>query len=325
MIFPLAAGAWTLLDPWLLLLGAPALGVLLWRLRRERAALPIASLAPLHDLPRTLRQRLVQLPLLLHGVAALGFVLALARPVAREVMPLRELGVDILLIVDRSSSMLSPDMDARGTTRMQAARDNAIAFAKARTTDRVGLLTFARYPELTCPLTLDQDALAAFLRGVETVPPRSAEDGTAIGVALAQVSQTLAPSKATSKVAVLLSDGEQTVHDIGFEDGAKLCADAGVRVHTIGIGSGEQTMLGMQELSFEALRKAAEVTKGKFFRARSAADLAEVYAEIDALEKIELDDPRYRTTDYFHWPLLLGALCIALGLVLESTWLRRLP
>ncbi len=325
MIGSLLVSGWMLLDPWLLLLGVPAVAILVWRLRRPMAALPIAALDPLAELPRTLRARLVHLPLLLHAIAALAFVLALARPVAREVMPLRELGVDIVLVVDRSSSMLSPDMDARGTTRMQAARDNAIAFAKARKTDRVGLLTFARYPELTCPLTLDQDALAAFLRGVETVPPRSAEDGTAIGVALAQVSQVLAPSKAKSKVAVFLSDGEQTVHDIGFEDGARLCVDAGVRVHTIGIGAGEHTMLGVRELTFEALRKAADVTKGKFFRARSAEDLADVYAEIDALEKVELDDPRYRTTDYFQWPLLGGALCLALGLLLEATWLRRLP
>jgi Ca-activated chloride channel family protein len=320
-----AVSTWSLLDPWLLLLAAPLLLVAAWRQRRARAALPAATLHGVGAVPHSRRSRLVHLPFLLHVLGGLALVLAVARPVAREVLPIRELGVDILLVLDRSSSMLAPDMDARGKTRMQAARENAIEFAKGRKTDRLGLLTFARFPELTCPPTLDQDALQAFIRGVETVQPRSPEDGTAIGVALTDASKVLGVSAAKSKVVVLLSDGEQTVHDIGFEDAAKLCKDAGVRVHTIGLGTGEQTLLGIQEPRFEALRKAAEIAQGKFFRARSAEDLSEVYAEIDAMEKVELEDPRYRTTDHFAWPLLLGAALLGLGLLLELTWLRRLP
>jgi Ca-activated chloride channel family protein len=178
---------------------------------------------------------------------------------------------------------------------------------------------------LTCPPTLDQDALQAFLRGLETVRPRTPEDGTAIGVALADASKVLATSQAKSKVVVLLSDGEQTVQDISYEDGAKLCKDAGIRVHSIGLGTGERTLLGIQEPSFTALVAAAEITDGKFFRARSDADLGEVYAEIDKLEKVELEDPRYRTTDHFVWPLSVGAVLVLLALLLELTWLRRLP
>lgn len=319
------ATEWSLLDPWFLTLALPLALVLAARLRRPRAALPVATLAGLTDLPRTWRERLVHLPTALSALGALALIVAVARPVAREVLPMRELGVDILLVVDRSSSMLAPDMDGRGKTRMDAARENAIAFARARKSDRLGLLTFARFPELTCPPTLDQDALAAFILGLETVTPRSAEDGTAIGVALADASAVLAKSAAKSKVVVFLSDGEQTVNDIGFEEGAKLCKDAGARVHTIGLGTGEQTFLGVQEPRFEALKKAAEITAGKFFRARSASDLAAVYAEIDQMEKVEIEDPRYRTADHFHWPLLVGAALLGLALLLELTWLRRLP
>lgn len=321
----IAVATWSLLDPWLLLLAVPLLLVALLRMRRPRAALPVATLAGLEDLPRGLRTRLVHLPFALALLGGLTMVFALARPVTREVMPIRELGVDILLIVDRSSSMLSPDMDVRGTTRMEAARDNAAAFAKARKSDRLGLLTFARYPELTCPPTLDQDALQAFIRGLETVRPRSPEDGTAIGVALAEASKVLATSVAKSRVVVLLSDGEQTVNDIGYEDGAKLCKDANVRVHAIGVGTGEQTLFGMQEPAFTALKSATEITGGKFFRARSATDLAEVYAEIDKMEKVELEDPRYRTTDHFAYPLLVAAALLLSSLLLEFTWLRRMP
>jgi len=316
---------WSLLDPWLLLLAAPLVLVVVLRGRRGRAALPAATLAGLEALPRSLRTRLVWLPYGLSLLGGLALVVAVARPVTREVMPIQELGVDIMLIVDRSSSMLSPDMDARGKTRMEAARENAAAFAAARRSDRLGLLTFARYPELTCPPTLDQEAVQAFIRGLETVRPRSPEDGTAIGVALAEASKVLATSEAKSRVVVLLSDGEQTVHDIGYEDGAKLCKDQGVRVHAIGIGTGQQTLLGMQEPAFTALKSAAEITGGKFFRARSAADLAEVYAEIDRLEKVELEDPRYRTSDHFELPLFFGAVLLGLSLLLEFTWLRRLP
>lgn len=319
------ASAWSLLDPWLLLLAVPLVVVAILRARRSRAALPAATLSGLDGVPRSLRARLVHLPLVLQALGGLALVVAIARPVAREVLPIRELGVDILLVLDRSSSMLAPDMDVRGKTRMDAARENAIEFAKRRTRDRLGLLTFARYPELTCPPTLDQDALQAFVRGVETVQPRSAEDGTAIGVALADASKVLGSSTAKSKVVVMLSDGEQTVHDIGYEDGAKLCKDAGVRVHTIGTGTGEQTMFGINEPRFEALQKAAEIAQGRFFRARSAEDLAEVYAEIDRLEKVELEDPRYRTTDRFAWPLAVGSVLLGLALLLELTWLRRLP
>ncbi|HLU38728.1 MAG TPA: VWA domain-containing protein [Planctomycetota bacterium] len=316
---------WSLLDPWLLLLVVPLALVVVLRLRRPRAALPAAALLD-PDLPRSLRARLVHLPFALQVLGGLAFVVAIARPVVREVLPIREQGVDILLVLDRSSSMLAPDMDARGKTRMVAARENAIAFAGARTDDRLGLLTFARYPELTCPPTLDQQALQAFVRGVETVRPRSPEDGTAIGVALAEASRVLAGSDAKSKVAVLLSDGEENPDvPIDYEQGAKLCKDAGVRVHTIGVGTLQQTLLGPVEPDFVALRKVAEITEGKFFRARSADDLAEVYAEIDRLEKVELEDPRYRTADHFAWPLFAGSVLLALAWLLEWTWLRRVP
>jgi Ca-activated chloride channel family protein len=321
-----AASTWSLLDPWLLLLAVPVVLVAARRVRRSRAALPAATLAGFEGLPTSLRSRLVHLPFVLLVLGGLMLVVAIARPVAREVLPLRELGVDIMLVVDRSSSMLAPDMDHAGKTRMAAARENAIEFVKGRKTDRLGLLTFARYPELTCPPTLDQDALQAFVRGLETVQPRSPEDGTWIGVALAELAKVLGGSTAKSKVGILLSDGEENPDSaINFEAGAKLCKDAGVRVHTIGVGSAQQTLLGPQEPGFQALKKVAEITDGRFFRARSADDLAEVYAEIDKMEKVELEDPRYRTTDHFAWPLLVGSVLLGLALLLELTWLRTLP
>ncbi len=314
------------MDPWLLLL-LPLFWLLYaWRLLRPRAALPAASVLPFAELPRSLRSRLVHLPLTMLALALSLLTLAAARPVTRDVMPLREEGVDIMLVLDLSSSMLETDMDNKETTRIQAAKEKAQAFAQDRKHDRVGLLVFALYPELRCPLTLDQDALLAFLRSVEAKKPRSPENRTGIGRALAKAVGCLDESKAESKVIVLLSDGENNVQDILPKDAASLAKDAGVKVHTIGVGNGDyHPILGVQPLEFQSLRSIAKTTDGLFFAARSGDELAKVYAQINQMEKVELEDPRYRTVDWFVYPFALGVGLLALALLLEFVWIRALP
>lgn len=316
----------TLLDPWFLALAPAVLLLLALRLRRPRAALPTASLAPLCALPRTLRQRLVHLPLLLHSLGLLALVGALARPAHRELLPLRGEGVDILLVLDTSSSMLARDMDrSQKVTRMMAARERALAFAAARVHDRVGLLTFALFADLRCPLTLDQAALAEFLRQVDTVRRGSQEDQTAIGTALAAAVKVLKTSPAKSRVVVLLSDGENNA-GVPHDDAARLAKEDGVRVHTIGIGQGTRDPFSFGEpLRFTALREIAATTGGTFFLAETAETLAQVYAEIDRMEKVELEDPRYRTTDLFVLPVAAGAALLLLGVLLRGLWIKEAP
>lgn len=319
-------GGWMLLDPGFLL-GVPLLlAVALWRRLRPRAALPAAQTALFAGLPRTLRSRCVHLPLWLSALAGLLLVLAMARPVRRELVPQREQGVDIVLVVDTSSSMKDEDMDARTPLRrIDAARQRAMEFAAARTHDRVAFVAFARYAELRCPPTLDEQALAAFLAAIEIVPEGSELDATAIGTALAKAVQVLESSEAESKIVVLLSDGENNVADIAVEDAIKLAADAGIRAHTIGLGHGQRTPLGFLPLEFAALRAIAEGTGGRFFAARTDAALAEVYAAIDELEKTALEDPRYRTVDGFEWPLAAGLSLMFFALLLEALWIRGVP
>lgn len=316
----------TLLDPWFLL-GAPlCLLLAAWRLWRPRAALPAASLLGLAALPTTLRARLVQLPLWLEALAGMVLCVALARPVEREVVPLRSEGVDIVLLVDVSSSMQLNDMDAQQVLRrVDAARQRASEFAEARKNDRTGLVTFSRYAELRCPLTLDHAALASFLAAIDTVPQNSELDGTGIGAALAKASQVLHRSEAKSKVVVLLTDGENNLGDITPEDGTKLCTDAGIRVYTIGLGNGLPVFGGFRPTDFSDLQTIAKATGGKFFAARSDADLGQVYDAIDKLEKQPLEDPRYRTVDRYELPLGGGLLLLALALLLEFSWLRGVP
>jgi Ca-activated chloride channel family protein len=157
------------------------------------------------------------------------------------------------------------------------------------------------------------------------VPDGSELDGTAIGTAVAKGVQVLQKSKAKSRLLVLLTDGENTVDDIQPADGAKLAKDAGIRVHTIGLGNGTPTPFGFQPLDFTELRQVAEATGGTFFQPRSDADLADVYARIDELEKVELEDPRYRTVDRFEWPLGLGLSLLLLALLADALLYRRVP
>ncbi len=317
----------TLLDPWLLASVVLVLGAWALRLLRRRAALPVASLVPLDTVPATLRQRLVGLPGALMVIGGLLLCVALARPVEREVVPIREAGVDVLLAVDVSSSMRTRDMAAGSEMmRVDAARSRAAAFARARATDRVGLLTYSAFAELTCPPTLDERALGAFIDAIQPMPEGSQLDGTATGTALAKAVRVLERSEAKSKVVVLLTDGQTTVRDVDPIDAAKLAADTGIRVHTIGLGNGIPSPFGgWVAVDFTELEEVAKVTGGRFFAAQSDADLAKVYEEIDQLEKAPIEDPRYRTVDRFELPLLAGLIALGLALLLEVCWLRGAP
>lgn len=324
-------GEVTLLDPWFLAAIPVVLAAVAWRWRRPRAAMPTASVALFAELRPTLRQRLRWLPQALRLFAAILLCVALARPVQRDVLPLREEGVDIVLVVDTSSSMKIPDMtDDERFRRMDAARTRAEQFARARGRDRVGLVAFARYAELRCPPTLDEEALGAFLRVLDIVPEGSELDATAIGTGLAKAVQVLQKSKAKSRVVVLLSDGENTdprmlPDQVEPGDAAKLALDAGVRVHTIGLGNGVPSVFGMQPLDFGSLKQIAETTGGQFFQPKSDADLAAVYVRIDELEKTELEDPRYRLVDRFEWPLGAGLVLLLVAVVVETLLFRRVP
>ena len=317
---------YTLLDPWFLL-ALPVLGAAVWRRAVvRRAALPTAAAHLFAGLPRTARQRLAWLPLALLTVSGAALTVALARPVDREVVPMREDGIDIVLVVDVSSSMLQEDMrDDEPYRRMDAARDRAQEFAAARDRDRVGVIAFARFAELRCPPTLDEDALSAFLRVLDTVPRGSEFDATAIGVALAKAVDVLADSDAESKVVILLSDGENNVDAILPEQAARLAKDAGVRVHTIGLGRGRASLFGFMPLDFDSLKAISEKTDGEFFQARNDEDLAAVYERIDELETSERQDPRYRTVDQFELPLAVGLALLLLGVLFEALVIRRVP
>ena len=312
----------TLVHPWVLLVAVVALAA--WWLGRPSRAVrfaPGAFLAP--GMPLTVRSALRPLPGVLRVVGVLLVVVALARPVTREPVPMETEGIDILLCLDVSSSMTATDMEARGS-RLDVARKAAGRFVADRPHDRIGLVRFARYADVLCPPTLDHDALAEFLDGMQTVAGDGPEDATGIGNAVARAAQTLQDGTGASRIVVVLTDGEENVatsdrpEEIAPSQAAQLCAALGVKVYAIAAGD-------VTGVDTSPLRVLAQRTNGGYFEAPSAADVAGVYAAIDELETTELPEPRYRIVEGFA-PFLLAGLAFLLGgTLLSETWLRVLP
>ena len=329
------------LDPWMLLL-VLLLPLSLW-LRRMKGAPAVRfgpgaflqSGNPLSaghlELPGSWRVRLLPLPRVLRILGLLLVVLALARPVHREALPFETEGIDILLCLDVSSSMTANDMDQR-RTRLDVAKDAAAQFITGRSSDRIGLICFAGFPDLYCPPTLDHDALKAILSEVATVISDSPEDATGIGTAVARAAQVLSHSEAKSRVAILLTDGAENVatartpDEIAPVHAAQLCEELDVRVYTIVAGIGNPDTSGTWiELDTSQVEHLAQKTGGRFFEARDAGAVAGVYAYIDALEKVELEEPRFKVDERF-LPFLIAALVLLLSSRgLESTVLEVLP
>lgn len=309
-----------------------------WRRRRGDAAIRfgpgtfVAGGATADDpaLPSTWRTALHWLPRALEATALLCVVVALARPVHRELMPLESEGIDILLCLDTSSSMTANDLD-RTRTRLLVARDAAVEFIAGRPSDRIGLLTFARYADVRCPPTLDHAALTKILTDLRTVASDGPEDATGIGAAVARAAQVLANGASKSKVVILLTDGEENVAmpgakgEIAPAHAAQLAERLGVRVYAIVAGGGSASSPTPTKLDTGPVERLATRTGGALLEAKDAGAVRAVYAKIDALERSSFVEARFVTTDAF-LPFLLAALSLLLlARLLETTVLAVLP
>lgn len=320
----------TLLAPGFLWLAVLLAGVLAFRWTRP---VPSITFAPAALLPalRTWRTRLAGLPRVLQTIGLLCVILALARPAARVQVPAGTQGIDILLCLDTSSSMTARDMDGR-RTRLEVARDAALAFIAGRPDDRIGLLAFARFPDLRCPPTLDHRALAGILADVATVATDGPEDATGIGGAVARGAQVLAASEAPSRVVILLTDGEENVALEGLPDqiapahAGQLCQRLGVRVYAIAAGESRRDAAGRTvALDTRPIERMAVRTGGALYRARDAEAVASVYERIDRLETAPVAAPRSTLEDRWLGFLLAGLALLGLARLLSSTWLEVLP
>ena len=310
-------------DPAFLALAAPLLLLVLWARRRKPRAVDGGSERVLAGLPRSLRARTSWLPTVLLLLGTLCVVVALARPLkGREEARVVTEGIDIMLVVDTSSSMLQEGLE-RGLTNLDVVKEVVSDFIRRREADRVGIVSFAALPRTECPLTLDQEAALSYLSQVQCVQANGPEDGTAIGTALGHAARKLKDSDSASKVIVLLTDGENNVLEVDPEEAAALCAELGIRVYTVGAGTHIQrdVFFGRNveiELRTELLEAIAGTTGGRFFRAKDADALTGVYEEIDDLERTEREDLRYTDfDDLYPWFLVPALALLLLGMLLQ--------
>ncbi len=333
-------GDLALADPWFLVL-VPVGLLALWhgrrRARHAAARVPLVPLAEGEPLARSLAQRLAWIVPVLQLAALVLASLALARPLRGNVeLTSTTEGIDICLVIDRSSSMEFQERPG-APTRFSVVKEVVGDFAARRMTDREGaadnvaIVSFALYPQLLLPFTLDVDALGGVLEALETEKSREL-DATGIGVALAKATSLLRESQAKSRIVVLLTDGLENVEAIQPIEAAQLAAEEGIKVYTIFAGPKVIVRRGLfgdrSEIPIDTreLERVAELTGARFYHAERKEDLAQVYAEIEGLERTEREESRFAENYDLYPTLLLPALLAYLLAVLSAaTWARRLP
>lgn len=314
-------GGITFAHPWLLLLLLALPAWWLWRRRRRAPAIVFSRTDVLARGPR--RGRAVARTLLVLRNAVLAtMVIALAQPRSgARAETVTSDGINIVLAIDLSSSMLSEDFQPRN--RLEVAKAKVKQFIAGRTSDRIGLVAFAGEALTQVPLTVDYPVL---LSAVDNLAAGELEDGTAIGTAIATAANRLRNAPGRSRVIILLTDGVNNRGAIDPRTAARAAAAFGIRIYTIGVGTHGmapvpvgRSATGLRyeyrpvEIDEALLRDVARLTGGRYFRAIDAAALARIYRQIGALEQDPVRTETYvRFTELFRWPL--GAALIALAL-----------
>lgn len=321
---------------WLLALLAPMTAYYIYRALQGGAAIRISTIEGVRRAPRTLRYRLRHAPFALRAAAFALAVVALARPQGVEERSRSDAeGIDIVLAVDVSGSMLARDFKP---DRITAAKEVAGSFIADRFGDRIGLVAFAGEAFTQSPLTTDQGTLQTMLGRIRS---GVIEDGTAIGNGLATAINRLRESDSKSKVIILLTDGVNNRGEIAPLTAAEIAAAQGIRVYTIGVGTmgmapypavdiygmpTGDTVMAKVEIDEETLRRIASLTGGRYFRATDKAKLKAIYDEINRLEKSKIEvTERVAYHELFLVWVLLGTALLAAEFLLATLVLKRIP
>ena len=263
------------------------------------------------------------------------FIVALARPQLLNTYQVEEQkGMDILLTLDISGSMAAVDFKPRN--RLEVAKEVIASFIEKRRSDRLGLVIFAATSYTKCPLTMDYDILKFYLRDTEL---GELEDGTALGMALANSVNRLQHSQAKTKIIILLTDGVNNRGEIDPRDAAKMARDFHIKVYTIGVGTrGEapypvldsfgrqQYVMVAVEIDEPLLQEIARTTGGLYFRATDPGSLRNIFSEIDRWEKTSFKKKNYyETTELFPYFIALGLFLLLLVETARRSFLRTLP
>jgi Ca-activated chloride channel family protein len=310
--------------------------MIVWYVLRQKKSKPsiqISSLEAFRKVPLTWKHSLRHVAFVLQlGVLAL-IIVCLARPQSSDSWQNQTVeGIDIMIALDMSSSMLARDFQP---DRLEAAKSVATEFISGRQYDRIGLVVFSAESFTQCPLTTDRAVLINLFQNLKS---GLLEDGTAIGLGLANAVSRLKDSEAKSRVVILLTDGENNRGEIAPITAAEIAKTYGIRVYTIGVGTigtapyPVQTPFGVQirdvevKIDEKTLQDMAAITDGKYFRATNNKTLVEVYKEIDRLERSKIENKEFSKKNEEYRRYAIGALVLALlAMILQFVVFRHIP
>ena len=330
----------TFQTPWLLLLlplaALPAVLPYLWKQRMGTVTMTYTDIGLVVSARRSLRLRLTPYVSILRFVALALVIVAAAGPRladAREVI--RGEGVDIAIALDVSGSMAETDFDPH---RLAAAKAIITDFIEERKYDRIGLVVFSSKAFIQSPPTLDHGALVHSLEDVDLTNAMGIEDGTAIGSGMATAANMLKDSDAESKLVTLITDGVNNAGELDPITVATAAETIGIRLYTIGVGrsedqgrsqldsSGSGVAVEDNPLDEETLKRIAAITNARYYRATDTEELRGIYAEINALEKSDVEILNFtRYQEILVWFLIPALVLLLVELVLSNTVFRRLP
>ena len=253
-------------------------------------------------------------------------IIGLSRPQVVESLQEKNIDIiDIVLVIDISSSMLATDFKPN---RLEVVKKTAKQFINQRDGDRLGILVFAGESFIQCPLTIDKDVLLSLMDEVSVA--QQSYDGTAIGMAIANATNRLRNSESKSKVMILLSDGSNNAGELDPNTAADLAKQFGIKIYTIGAGTNDDVSFIpgrgyiRNEIDEESLKAIAEQTGGQYFRATNSDALEKIYSKINELERTEVEIKIYtQYKELFGW-LIIPALFFSLGgNILERFYFRK--
>ena len=318
---------------WLLLL-LPLMLLWYWFWNKKSQANVTFSTTIAFKKTKSWSDALYHLLFVLRMIAIALIVVALARPQTHSENAKTKItdGIDIVMAIDVSASMLSQDLKPN---RFEALKKVASQFVKDRPNDRIGLVIYAGESYTKTPVTTDKSII---LNALSEITYGQIEDGTAIGMGLATAVNRLKESKAKSRVIILLTDGVNNTGFIDTQTAAELAAEYGIKVYTVGIGTNGMALspyalnadgsiiYRMQQVDIDEplMKKIAQVTKGRYFRATNNQKLQQIYDEINQMETTKIEEFKYTEVDEkFRWWVFVAGVLLLLEFVLRHTLLRN--
>lgn len=316
---------------WLLLVIAPLIAWYAVKHRNANPSLGVSTLRPVIKMGNSWKVWIIHFCFALRLIAVAAIIVALARPQSHDSLKnSRVLGTDIVLALDISGSMSATDFKPN---RFIAAKEVATSFVNSRPNDNMGLVVFAGESLSLMPLTNDR---AAIVNAIANVDMGDLQDGTAIGDGLSSAVNRISQGKAKSKSIILLTDGSNNAGDVPPVTAAQIAKQKGIKIYTIGVGTNGKMQIadpyGLSTTTLETkideplLQNMAQLTGGKYFRAKDERMLKQVFNEIDSLEKssIDVNSISFTQEEFMPW-LWLAFVALALSLLLRYTIIRRIP